>query len=324
MGNVVRHPQDECPRPARGSVVTIGSYDGVHRGHQAVIAELRARAASMQLESAVVTFDRHPAQVVRPESAPLQLTDLEQEVGLLAATGVDHVVVLTFDEARSKEPAEDFVHEILVGCLNAKLLIVGSDFHFGHERRGDVALLARMGADLGFAVEGMALVDLDGAPAADAGERVSSTAIRRALAAGELAAANEMLGRPHEVRGVVEHGDHRGRELGFPTANIAVPDTTQLPADGIYAVWYERPDGSVHPGAASLGRRPTFYDDQPYRLLEVYLLDIEGDDVDLYGERAAVRFVTRIRGEARFDSVDELVETMHEDCARAREALSPG
>jgi riboflavin kinase/FMN adenylyltransferase len=319
MGTVVRHPDDCCPRPAQGCAVTIGSYDGVHRGHQAVIAELRERAASLGLASAVVTFDRHPAQIVRPDSAPLQLTDLDQEVELLAATGVDHVVVLTFDEARSKEPAEDFVHEILVGCLNTKLVIVGSDFHFGHERRGNVALLAQMGAELGFAVEGMALVDLDGAPAAESGSRVSSTAVRRALAAGELDAANEMLGRPHEVRGVVEHGDHRGREWGFPTANVAVPDTCQLPADGIYAVWYQRPDGSMHAGAASLGRRPTIYDDQPYRLLEVHLLD--AGDVDLYGERAVVRFVARLRGEERFDTVEALVAQIADDCDRAREAL---
>lgn len=321
MATVVRHPHDECPRPAHGCAVTIGSYDGVHRGHRVVIAELQERAGALGLATAVVTFDRHPAQVVRPESAPLQLTDLEQEVELLAATGVDHVVVLTFDEARSKEPAEDFVREVLVGCLNCKLVIVGSDFHFGHERRGNVGLLAQMGAELGFAVEGMALVDLDGSPAADPAQRVSSTAVRRALAAGDLAGANEMLGRPHEVRGVVEHGDHRGREWGFPTANVAVADTTQLPADGIYAVWYERPDGSVHPGAASLGRRPTIYDDQPYRLLEVHLLD--GGDPDLYGERARVRFVERLRGEARFDTVEELVAQIAADCRRAREVLGP-
>jgi riboflavin kinase/FMN adenylyltransferase len=319
MATVVRHPHDDCPRPRQGCAVTIGSYDGVHRGHRAVIAELRERAAALGLATAVVTFDRHPAQVVRPESAPLQLTDLDQEVELLAATGVDHVVVLTFDEARSKEPAEDFVREVLVGCLNAKLVIVGSDFHFGHERRGNVGLLAQMGAELGFAVEGMALVDLDGSPAADPQTRVSSTAVRRALAAGDLDAANEMLGRPHEVRGRVEHGDHRGREWGFPTANVAVADTTQLPADGIYAAWYERPDGSVHPGAASLGRRPTIYEDQPYRLLEVHLLD--GGDPDLYGESAKVRFVERLRGEARFETVEELVAQIAADCDRAREIL---
>jgi len=316
----VRHPHDVCPRPERGCAVTIGAYDGVHKGHREVIAELRRRADELGLDSAVVTFDRHPAQVVRPESAPLQLTDLEQEVELLAGTGVDHVVVLTFDEARAKEAPEEFVHEVLVGCLNAKLVIVGSDFHFGHERRGNVGLLAEMGAELGFGVEGILLVGVDGHPAADAADRVSSTAVRRALAAGDLATANHMLGRPHEVRGVVEHGDHRGREWGFPTANVAVPETTQLPADGIYAVWLERADGSVHPGAASLGRRPTIYDDQPYRLLEVHLLDV--DDVDLYGELVRVRFVARLRGEERFDTVDALVEQIRRDCDAARTTLT--
>jgi riboflavin kinase/FMN adenylyltransferase len=325
MATVVRHPHDACPRPPQGSAVTIGAYDGVHRGHRAVIAELRQRADELGLATAVVTFDRHPATVVRPESAPQLVNDLEQQLELLAATGVDHVVVLTFDEARSKEPAEDFVRDVLVGCLNAKLVLVGSDFHFGHERRGNVGLLADMGAVHGFAVEGMALVDVAGHPAADTADRVSSTAVRRALAAGDLAAANEMLGRPHEVRGVVEHGDHRARDWGFPTANIAVPDTTQLPADGIYAVWLERADGSVHPGAANLGRRPTFYDDQPYSLLEVHLLDVpaaDQQDLDLYGERVKVRFVARLRPEVRFDDVDDLVRQIAADCDEARAILA--
>jgi riboflavin kinase / FMN adenylyltransferase len=318
MAQVVRMPGDACPTPVAGSAVTIGTYDGVHRGHRTVVAEVQRRAAERGLASAIVTFDRHPAEVVRPDAVPPQLTDLDQEVELLAATGIDHVVVLTFDEARSKEPAEDFVHEILVGCLNAKLVIVGDDFHFGHERRGNVALLASMGADLGFQVEGLDLVGVDGVPA-EGPDRVSSTAIRRALAVGELAVANEMLGRPHEVRGVVEHGDRRGREWGFPTANVAVSSKVQLPADGIYAVWYVRPDGSVHPGAASLGRRPTIYDHQPYRLLEVNLLD--GDDFDLYGETAAVRFVHRLRGEQKFDEVDDLIAQIGRDCDDVRRLL---
>ena len=318
MASVVRLPQDACPRPSQGCAVTIGTYDGVHRGHRTVIAELQRRAAERGLATAVVTFDRHPAEVVRPEAVPLQLTDHDQEVELLAATGVDHVVVLTFDEARSKEPAEEFVHEVLVGCLGVKLVIVGDDFHFGHERRGNVALLTSMGAELGFDVEGLDLVGADGVPA-EGPDRVSSTAIRRALEAGDLAAANGMLGRPHEVRGIVEHGDHRGREWGFPTANVAVPDRIQLPADGIYATWLQRADGSVHPGAGSLGRRPTIYDDQPYRLLEVHLLD--GKDVDLYGESVAVQFIERLRGEERFDDVDDLIAQIGRDCDDARRSL---
>ena len=238
----VLHDVGACPRPDAGSVVTIGAYDGVHLGHQAVIAAVRERAPAGGLESAVVTFDRHPASVVRPESAPRLLTDLEQKLELLAATGLDRCLVISFDEARSKEPAEEFVREVLVDCLAAQVVIVGEDFHFGHQRRGNVDLLRSMGSDLGFDVEGLPLVDADGRSAGD-GEKASSTAIRHALVTGDLDRATTLLGRPHEVRGVVAHGDARGRELGFPTANVSVPGDILLPADGIYAGWYERPDG---------------------------------------------------------------------------------
>jgi riboflavin kinase/FMN adenylyltransferase len=319
VSRVVRLPHDACPRPPQGSAVTIGTYDGVHRGHRAVIGELKRRGDERGLSTAIVTFDRHPAEILRPDRVPRQLTDHAQEVELLASTGVDRVVILTFDEARAKEPADEFVREVLVDCLNVKLVIVGDDFHFGHERKGNVALLTSMGAELGFDVEGLDLVGVDGNPA-EGPDRVSSTAIRRALEAGDLAVANEMLGRQHEVRGIVEHGDHRGREWGFPTANVAVPEIAQLPGDGIYAAWLVRADGSVHAGAASLGRRPTIYDDQPFRLLEVHLLD--GDDFDLYGEAVAVRFVERLRGEERFDSIEELIGQIGLDCDAARRALA--
>jgi riboflavin kinase/FMN adenylyltransferase len=314
----VLHDPGACPRPAEGSVVTIGAYDGVHLGHQAVIAAVRRRAAEAGLASAVVTFDRHPASVVRPESAPRLLTDLEQKLELLAVTGIDRALVISFDEVRSKEPAEEFVREVLVEALGAKVVIVGEDFHFGHQRQGNVGLLTRMGDELGFQVEGMALVDASGRAASD-GDKASSTAIRHALVAGDLDAATAMLGRPYEVRGVVAHGDARGRELGFPTANVSVPGDILLPADGIYAGWYERPDGSVHPAALSLGRRPTFYEEAHASLLEAHLLDFVGD---LYDEPARVRFVARLRGEERFDTVEALVEQMHRDCDEARAHLS--
>jgi riboflavin kinase/FMN adenylyltransferase len=307
-----------CPSPPEGTAVTIGAYDGVHRGHQAVIATVQRLAAERGLATAVITFDRHPASVVRPASAPRLLTDLEQKLELLAATGLDHAVVLHFDEARSKESAEDFVQEVLVGCLNTKLVVVGEDFHFGHQRRGNVELLRAVGAEQGFEVLPLGLVGVDGEPTVDEAERVSSTAIRRALGEGDLVRANRMLGRPYEVRGTVEHGDERGRTLGFPTANVAVPEETMLPADGIYACWYERASGEVLPAAVSLGRRPTFYENQPYRLLEAHLLDFEGD---LYGERAEVRFHTYLHGEVRFDSVDELVAQIQVDCDTARREL---
>jgi riboflavin kinase/FMN adenylyltransferase len=306
-----------CPTPDAGTVVTIGAYDGVHLGHQTVIAAVRARAADAGMESAVVTFDRHPASVVRPESAPRLLTDLEQKLELLADTGVDRCLVITFDEARSHEPAEEFVREVLVDCLGAKVVIVGEDFHFGHQRKGNVALLEEMGSDLGFEVEGLALVDAHGRAAGDE-PKASSTAIRHALVAGDLETAISLLGRPHEVRGVVADGDKRGRELGFPTANVSVPGDILLPADGIYAGWYERADGTVHPTAISLGRRPTFYEEAHASLLEAHLLDFDGD---LYGEHAKVRFVARLRGEERFDDVDALVTQIRRDCDDARALL---
>jgi len=314
----VLHDVGACPRPDAGSVVTIGAYDGVHLGHQAVIAAVRRRAQAGGMESAVVTFDRHPASVVRPESAPRLLTDLPQKLELLEATGLDRCLVISFDEARSKEPAEDFVREVLVEALAARVVIVGEDFHFGHQRRGNVALLRALGADLGFEVEGLPLFDVAGRPAHD-GDKASSTAIRHALVEGDLARATAMLGRPHEVRGVVAHGDARGRELGFPTANVSVPGDILLPADGIYAGWYERPDGTVHQAAISLGRRPTFYEEAHASLLEAHLLDFDGD---LYDEAARVRFVARLRGEVRFDDVSALVAQIAQDCDDTRVALA--
>jgi riboflavin kinase/FMN adenylyltransferase len=306
---------DECPRPPEGSAVTLGFFDGVHLGHQLLIGEARRLAAEQRARSVVVTFDKHPAAVVRPTSAPLLLTTLEHRLELLAATGVDHVLVIDFDEARSKESAEDFVEDVLVDCLRTRAVVVGADFHFGHQRRGNVALLADMGTTRGFQVEGVQLLGSE----AEGARAVSSTAIREALSVGDLAAANTMLGRPHEVRGTVHHGDARGRELGFPTANVAVPEAMALPADGIYAGWYERPGGEVHPAAISLGRRPTFYVDQAASLLEAHLLDFSGD---LYDEPARVRFVARLRGEERYDSVEDLVRQIARDCDAARAALA--
>jgi riboflavin kinase/FMN adenylyltransferase len=305
---------EACPRPAGGCVVTIGVYDGVHKGHQALISRVRAMAQQLGCDSAVVTFDRHPAVVVRPQTAPLLLTDLAQRLELLEAAGVDYTLVIPFDDERSRESAEDFVREVLVDCLRARAVVVGHDFHFGHGRRGNVPLLQEMGAELGFDVLGLTLVT-DGARGRDI---VSSTRIRRLLAAGRVEEAARLLGRPHEVRGVVRRGDARGGQLGYPTANVAVPPDIQLPADGIYAGWYVRPDGTVHPAAVSLGRRPTFYDDAAASVLEAYLLDFAGD---LYGEACRVRFVARLRGELRFDSVEELVAQMGRDVADARVVL---
>jgi riboflavin kinase / FMN adenylyltransferase len=316
MMRVVRNLED-VTRVSDGSVVTIGAYDGVHLGHQRVLHLVRELASARGLEAAVVTFDRHPAQVVRPESAPKLLTSLDQKLELLDATGdVDVCCVLTFDEARSHETAEDFVTEVLVEKLRARRVVVGEDFHFGHKRGGNVPLLGRMGAELGFEVLGLALVAVEG----DGGGTIySSTRIRELLAEGDVTEAARLLGRPHEVRGIVTEGDRRGRTLGFPTANLTVPSEICLPADGIYAGTFVADDGVSRPAAISLGRRPTFYDHADMSLLEAYVLDFDGD---LYGQQAGVRFVERLRGEQRFDSVDALVEQMSRDVEATRRAIA--
>jgi riboflavin kinase/FMN adenylyltransferase len=282
----------EFPRRPPGSAVTVGAYDGVHLGHQAVLAELRRRADDRQLPTVVVTFDRHPAAVVRPESVPLLLTDLDQKLEVLASTGsVDHVLILRFDRQRAAEEPEDFVDEVLVDALGARLVVVGEDFHFGRRRRGNVALLQAEGARRGFDVVGLGLVG-GGGPMG----QISSTAVRRLLTEGDVAGVSSLLGRPYEVRGVVEAGDRRGREvLGFPTANLRVAEGMALPAPGIYAGHYVRPDGSALPAAISLGSRPTFYPEGGPVVLEAYLLDFEGD---LYGERGRVRFAARLRADS--------------------------
>ncbi|HKF90170.1 MAG TPA: bifunctional riboflavin kinase/FAD synthetase [Acidimicrobiia bacterium] len=299
-----------------GAVVTIGAYDGVHLGHQAVLRLVRELADARGFEAALVTFDRHPAEVVRPESAPRLLTTLEQRLELLDATGdLDLCWVLTFDEARSKEVAEDFVREVLVDGIGARLVVVGADFHFGHRRGGNVPLLERMGAELGFEVLGLGLVAVEG----DAtGVPYSSTRIRELLAKGDVAEAARLLGRPHEVRGVVEHGDQRGEHLGVPTANLTVPERICLPADGVYAGTFVAEDAVERPAAISVGTRPTFYEDGDV-LVEAYVLDFDGD---LYGQRVKVRFREWIRGQERFDSTEALIEQMNADVEATRRILA--
>jgi riboflavin kinase/FMN adenylyltransferase len=303
------------PSP-RGAAVTIGAFDGVHFGHRAVLNELRRLADERALASVVVTFDRHPASIVRPESAPLLLMDLDQKLEALEATGdVDRAVVVRFDKERSQEEAGDFVDEVLVGRLGARLVVVGEDFHFGRGRRGNLALLRQKGLEKGFDVIGLSLV----------GDRqpVSSTQVRRLVAAGDVATAGRLLGRPYEVRGVVRRGDSRGRALGFPTANVAVPAEILLPGDGIYAGWYDRrrpgEPVSTHATAISVGQRPTFPGHDGQRsVLEAYLLDFDGR---LYGEPATVRFVERLREEERFDTVEALVAQIETDVDLTRAAL---
>jgi riboflavin kinase / FMN adenylyltransferase len=311
----VLSPQD-CTPPESGAAVTIGAYDGVHLGHRYVIAQLQRRAAGLGLATVVVTFDRHPAMVVRPESAPRLLTDLPQKLELLADCGVDRTLVIPFDERRSNESAEDFVHTVLVGALGARLVVVGEDFHFGHGRKGNVALLRDLGVAQGFVTEGVELAELG-----DAGP-VSSTRIRELLAKGDVVEAAALLGRPHQVRGEVVVGERRGASLlGFPTANVAVPVEIALPPDGVYAGRYARPDGTHFDAAISIGPPPTFPAPEGATvgpLVEAYLLDFDGD---LYGEAARVSFVARLRPQQRFEVVDDLVAQMQADVAEARRLL---
>jgi riboflavin kinase / FMN adenylyltransferase len=302
------------PWPGERSVITIGAFDGVHLGHAAVVAQVRERAAALDARSVVVTFDRHPASVVRPESAPRLLTDLPTRLELLAETGLDATVVLIFDEARAAESARDFVQEVLVDGLATKAVVVGEDFHFGRHREGNVALLRELGRELDFEVDPVSLVErADGVD-----EPVSSTAIRRALAGGEVDVAARLLGHLYEARGHVVTGDKRGRLLGFPTANVEVPNAMCHPADGVYAGWYVRPDGSIHACAINLGRRPTFYEHADHSLLEAHLLDFNDD---LYGEPARVRFQAFLRSERKFDGIDALVAQLKHDIESTRRVL---
>lgn len=314
---------EDATEPRLESVVTIGFFDGVHVGHRALIRQLRADAARQGCQSVVVTFDRHPAAVVRPESAPALLCTLEQRLELLAATGVDAVVVVHFDEERSREDADHFVRRVLVDGLHTRRIVVGADFHFGHERRGNVARLTELGTECGFDVEGLVLVGPSG-EAGPGGAHVSSTAIRKAFGAGDVASVNAMLGRPHEMRGTVEAGDARGRTWGFPTANVAIDPGIAMPGSGIYAGWaIDRTEITRGPLSAAIyvGNRPTVYGADGSLVLEVHLLDWAGD---LYGHELAVRFTHHIRGDAKFDSFDELVAQIQRDCDVARGLLAAG
>jgi riboflavin kinase / FMN adenylyltransferase len=302
------------PFPGERTVVTIGAYDGVHLGHLAVINQVKELAAREHALSVVLTFDRHPAEIVRPESAPQLLTSPEQRVELLEATGLDATVVLHFDEAQSKESPESFIERVLIENLAVKIVVVGEDFHFGSHREGNVRLLDAYGRAHDFFFEPVQLVERsDGVE-----EPISSTAIRRALAGGDVEVAARMLGRPHEVRGIVVMGDQRGRLLGFPTANVEVPNAVCMPADGVYAGWYRRPDGSVHRCAINLGRRPTFYEHADHSLLEAHLLDFDGD---LYGERARVSFGHFLRSERKFDGIESIKTQLGHDVEHARVLL---
>jgi riboflavin kinase/FMN adenylyltransferase len=302
------------------SVVTIGVFDGVHRGHQEVIGSAVKQARDLGLQSVVLTFDPHPAEVVRPGSHPAVLTEPGRQAELIEALGVDALCVVPFTPDFSRLPPEAFVHDVLVEHLHAAQVVVGENFRFGHRAAGDVALLERLGHRFGFTVTVPRLVDsVDGTTSAMLASRsdvvVSSTYIRACVAAGDVAAAAGALGRPHRLEGVVVRGDGRGRELGFPTANLLHGRYAAVPADGIYAAWCEH-RGDRHMAAISIGTNPTFSGRE--RRVEAYLLDFGGD---LYGERIALEFVAHLREQRAYDAIEPLVAQINEDVAQTRLAL---
>ena len=297
------------------TVVTVGNFDGVHLGHRHVIA--RAREIAEELGGApvvVVTFDPHPMKVIRPDAAPVALSTPERRAELLQSAGADAMLVVSFTEELAHWSPGRFVETILVDALHAAAVVVGENFRFGHRAAGDVSTLTQLGERFGFRVEGLAL---DGAD-----RPWSSTYVRERLREGDVESAAQALGRLFTVEGVVVEGEHRGRQLGYPTANVPTHDQVAVPADGIYAGWLRRLDegaAPAMPAAISVGTNPTFAGDR-VRRVEAYALD--RDDLELYGVEIEIGFVERLRGMVRFDGVDELVATMADDVRRTREVLA--
>lgn len=315
----------QIPADLRRSVVTLGNFDGVHRGHRAVCGELVGRAAAGGAQSVVVTFDPHPVAVLHPERAPEPIASLEHRLDLLAAAGVDAALVMEFTPELAQWTPERFVREVFVEALRAQAVVVGADTRFGVRNSGDVGTLRELGERFDFDV--VVVEDQGADPAIDetgASARWSSSDVRRHLAEGDVRAAARALGRPHRVSGVVVHGDHRGRELGYPTANLQQDADGLVPADGVYAGWLVRPalghddPDSTLPAAVSVGTNPTF--DGTERRVEAYVLG--RTDLDLYGAQVTVEFVERLRPTLRFDSVDELLAQMADDVERCREVLA--
>jgi riboflavin kinase/FMN adenylyltransferase len=317
----VWHGLDEVSPDFGPAVVTIGNFDGVHRGHQEVLAHARARAAELGgLPVVALTFDPHPMRVLRPDHAPLMLSEPEQRAGLLGEHGADAVLILPFTKEVSAWPPEEFIERVLVNALHASAVVVGENFRFGHKAAGHVDTLVQAGTQYGFQVEGLSL----------AGDKQpwSSTYIRERLADGDVEAAAEALGRPLRVTGVVVEGDKRGRELGYPTANIPADPGAAVPQDGVYAgrltVLTPAPGAPAYPdplpAAISVGSNPTF--DGIDRRVESYVLD--RDDLELYGAEVAIDFVARLRGtQIRFETIDELLVQMKADVDGARRLLGP-
>jgi riboflavin kinase/FMN adenylyltransferase len=300
---------DAIPNGWGRSVVTIGVFDGMHRGHAQLVGQAVRRARELDVPAVLMTFDPHPSEVVRPGTHPAQLTTLRRRAELAEELGVDVFFVLPFTVELSRMPADEFVHELLVERLHVAEVVVGDNFTFGHKAAGNVDLLRELGKRFGFTAEDVGLLshgDLT----------YSSTYIRSCIDAGDVAAAAVALGRPHRVEGIVIRGDQRGRGLGYPTANLSTPRYAAIPADGVYACRF------VHRGrelaaAVSVGTNPTFSGRE--RRVEAFVLDL---DEDFYGEQVGLDFVERLRGMERFDTPDQLVEQMHDDVKRTREVLA--
>ncbi|WP_225792807.1 bifunctional riboflavin kinase/FAD synthetase [Agrococcus sediminis] len=293
------------------SAVTIGKFDGVHIGHQRIIEQLRALAEPEGLATTVVTFDRNPLEIVRPDRAPLPLVSLPHKVELLRAAGADRVVVVPFTAETAAQPAKEFAERVLLDGLGARVLLVGDDFRFGHRGAGDAAMLRALAEPRGARVE-----SIDDICFAD-GRRVSSTWIREALELGRVQEANGMLGRRHVLRGDVVRGFQRGRALGFPTANLGAPVEGFVPADGVYAA-LAHVDAGTFPAAVSIGDNPTF-DGVAAKTVEAYLLDV---DLDLYDRPISLELVDFVRPMHRFESLDQLIAQMSRDVDRTRELVA--
>lgn len=306
---------DNMPADWGRSVLTIGVFDGVHRGHQRIVSRAAQVGEELGLPLVVVTFDPHPGEVIRPGSHPPLLCTPRFRVELLGRFGADAVCVVPFTYELSQLSAEDFVRIVLVDGLHAAAVVIGENFRFGNKAAGNVGLLAELAEKYEFITEGVPLL-------ADRGVTVSSSWIRELLLAGDVEAAAVELGRPHRVEGVVVRGAQRGRALGFPTANAEPPPYTAIPGDSVYAGWLASlaPDGSETnrwPAAISVGTNPQF--DGVDRTVEAYALD--RDDLDLYGVHVAVEFTKRLRGQMKFSSVDELIVQIRDDVAAARTVL---
>ena len=312
MRDVRQTPESGLPPTVKSTMVTVGTFDGVHRGHLDVIDRLVTRARSVGLPSLVVSFDPHPLEIVNPAAAPQLLTTTEEKLEVLAETGIDYFALLPFTHALASLPAEDFVDRILRSRFRMARLLIGYDHGFGHRRSGNVAVLRELGAARGFDVEVVDAVSLGD------GQHVSSTTIRRAIAGGDLARAREGLGRPYSVSGTVVAGNSRGRQLGFATINISPPSARKLlPPEGVYAVMVQTPLGRFG-GMMNLGPRPTFGD--PAVSLEAHLFKV---DADFYGARVRVDFVSFLRETKRFADASELVEQLGKDREQALFALTP-